>query len=81
MSFHIEFYAEHSVHAKGLVDEANLPTPVRQFIAQALDGCEGNPVYVKAYGHLYTGDYKISTATIVVQPIPMSVPKGEPASK
>jgi len=68
MTFSVEFYAASAESAeKALAAESNLPQCVRDFLAQSLKAVTG-PVYVKAFGHLYNGDYTTSSAQIEVRP-------------
>lgn len=80
MSFSIEFYAASKSAAKSrLSSESSLPSPVRAFLAQAVDGIkvadEDHPrvIHVKAHGHLCSGgDYDVSNADMKVYSIPIA---------
>ena len=72
MSFTLEFTATNPRVATKIVrQDENLPLCVSAFICQALKGCNTEqPVYVKAYGHLYSGnDYNVSSADLQVREV------------
>lgn len=75
MSFNVEFTAASATSAAQIVAEEHLPDSVRTFLAQAISGCAGSPVYVKAVGHLYKNDYQVSTVQIVVSRVDFRAPK------
>lgn len=75
MSFSLEFYAKDPTEAHTLIDQQYAPESVRDFLHCAVSGCpDGEPLYVKAFGHLYNGDYNVSSATIQVTPITFTKP-------
>ena len=70
MSFNVEFVAESAADAKKIVaEEYYLPESVKDFLNHALSAYPTGMVSVKATGHLYNNDYKVSTATIEVKGI------------
>jgi hypothetical protein len=77
MSFHVDFIASSPEAVESILPEEHLPDCVRDFIIQALKGCAGSPVSVKAVGHLYNGDYQVSSASIEVRKVNMRTPKVE----
>ena len=52
---------------------------MRTFICQALEAYHAaRAIYVKAVGHLYSKDFEVSSAEIVVREIKLRQPKSEP---
>ena len=71
MTFRVEFYAADRMVAHKILERQYLPESIRHFINIALTGCPAaTPVYVKAFGHLFSGDdHNWSDADIKVHPI------------
>ena len=64
MSSYVEFTAEEF-----------LPDSVRTFVCQALEAYRAaGAIYVKAAGHLYSKDFEVSSAEIVVREIKLRQP-------
>jgi hypothetical protein len=80
MSFYVEFTAASRDDAlRIIVAEELLPDSVRTFICQALEAHHtARAIYVKATGHLYSRDYDVSSAEIVVREIKLRYPRSGP---
>jgi hypothetical protein len=80
LSFYVEFTAaSHDDALRIVVAEEFLPDSVRTFVCQALEAYRSAPaIYVKAVGHLYSKDFEVSSAEIVVREIKLRQPKSEP---
>jgi Protein of unknown function (DUF1353) len=74
MSFSFEFYAASADDAAKIMAEETVPESVRQFVLAGVKAAKG-PVFVKAMGHLYNGDYQVSTAQLEVRPFTVRAPK------
>src|SRR5882757_2447772 len=79
VSFYVEFTAaSHDDALRIVVAEEFLPDCVRAFICQALEAYRtAGAIYVKAVGHLYTKDYDVSSAEILVREVKLRRPKPE----
>ena len=80
MSFNFEFVAATAEDAQKVVDQENAPACVKDFIRQALPAFPGKKVSVKAFGHLFNGDYQngdyqISSVDVVVKEVIFRVSK------
>jgi hypothetical protein len=83
MSFYVEFTAgSHDDALRIVLAEEILPDCVRTFICQAVEAYPAAAaIYVKAVGHLYSKDYEVSSAEIVVREIKLRHPRtGPPAN-
>ena len=81
MSFYVEFTAASRDDALRIIlTEEFLPDSVRTFLCQALEAYHtARAIYVKATGHLYSRDYDVSSAEIVVREIKLRYPKSGPS--
>lgn len=78
MSFHVEFTASSPSDAESILAEEKLPESVAAFVSQGIKGCTDGPVYVKAFGHLWTGEpssYNVSNCEIFVRNMVFREPK------
>jgi hypothetical protein len=80
MSFYVEFTAaSHDDALRIVVAEEFLPDGVRTFICQPLEAYRAaRAIDVKMVGHLYSKDFEVSSAEIVVREIKLRQPKSEP---
>src|SRR3981081_2152338 len=77
LSFYVEFTAaSHDDALRIVLAEEFLPDSVRTFVCQALEAYRAaRAIYVKAVGHLYSKDFEVSSAEIVVREIKLRQPK------
>jgi hypothetical protein len=80
LSFYVEFtVASHDDALRIVLAKEFLPDGVRTFICQALEAYRAaRAIYVKAVGHLYSKDFEVSSAEIVVREIKLRQPKSVP---
>ena len=80
MSFYVEFTAaSHDDALRIVLAEEFLPDSVRTFVCQALEAYRAaRAIDVKMVGHLYSKDFEVSSAEIVVREIKLRQPKSEP---
>jgi hypothetical protein len=81
LSFYVEFTAaSHDDALRIVLAEEFLPDSVRTFVCQALEAYRAaRAIYVKAVGHLYSKDFEVSSAEIVVREIKLRYPKSGPS--
>ena len=80
MTFYVEFTAaSHDDALRIGVAEEYLPDSVRTFVCQALEAYRAaRAISVRAVGPLYSKDFEVSSAEIVVREIELRQPKSEP---
>ena len=76
MSFNKQFSAATKADAVAILDQdSSVPAVVRQIIDMGLEAvADDQPVAVKAVGHIFNNDYRVTTADISVTPITYQKP-------
>jgi hypothetical protein len=62
-----------------LIQEQTAPDCVKEFLTQGVQAYPDSAIHVKATGHLYNGDYKVSSGVLLVEEIAFQKPKAAAA--